>query len=73
MQNDSCWFEWDICVSLGSLDPVEDGLDILGLYVELVAVSNSGLKENSDGVWQRIYEHSNEEKLEVVYDATYQV
>jgi Zn/Cd-binding protein ZinT len=43
------------------------------LYVELVAVSNRGLEEHSDGVWQGIYSHLNEQKLVLVYDATYRV
>jgi len=54
LQDNSGWFEGDIGVSLGTLDPVQDLLDIGGLDVELVAVSHGGLEKDPDGVWEGI-------------------
>jgi hypothetical protein len=50
LQDDSGWFERN--VRTGGLLPVENGFNIGGLDVELVTVSNCGLEENSDGVWE---------------------
>ena len=54
LQDDSSWFEWDICISLGVFDPVKNFLNIGGEDVELVAVSHGRLEENSDGVWESL-------------------
>jgi len=50
LEDDSGRLEGDVSIDLGVLLPVEDGLNVVGLDVELVAVSDGGLEQHSDGV-----------------------
>jgi len=50
LENDTGGEEWNLYVLFGGLFPVEDSLDIVFLDVEIVGVTDGGLKEDSDGV-----------------------
>lgn len=50
MKNNSCGAEGDFDVVLGGLGPVENLLDVGLLHGEVVAVTDGGLEEDTDGV-----------------------
>lgn len=50
LKNNSCGAEGDFDVVLGSLGPVENLLDVGLLDGEVVAVTDGGLEEDTDGV-----------------------
>jgi len=52
LKEDTSWLEWDLHVLLRGVLPVENGLNVGRLDVEIVTVSNSTFEENSDRVWK---------------------
>jgi len=50
LEDDTSGAERYLSLNLGGLGPVEDGLNIGLLHLVLVAVTDGGLEENSDGV-----------------------
>ena len=52
LKDDSGGAEGNLSVVLRGLLPVQDGLNVLLLDGEIVAVANGALKEDSDGVGQ---------------------
>jgi hypothetical protein len=52
LEDDASGAEWNLTVVLRGLGPVEDRLNVLLLHAEVVAVANSALKEDADGVRQ---------------------
>ena len=52
LEDDACGAERNLGVVLRGLLPVQDGLNVLLLDREIVAVANGALKEDSDGVGQ---------------------
>ena len=54
MEDDSSGFEGDVDLFLGVVLPVEDSLNVRAEHVVLIAVSDGGLKEDSDGVGEGV-------------------
>ena len=52
LEDDTCGAERDLGIVLRGLRPVEDGLDVLLLHAEVVAVADGALEENADRVRQ---------------------
>ncbi len=52
MENDTSGSERNLGIILRSLLPVEDGLNVVLLDGEVIAVTDSTLKENTNGIGQ---------------------
>jgi hypothetical protein len=52
LKDDAGRQEWNLCLLLGVLDPVENLLNVALLDREVIAVSDGTLQQDTDGVWE---------------------
>lgn len=55
LKDNSSWLERNISIFLWVFNPIENGLNIVRLYVKFIAVSDGRFEKHSDRVWKCVY------------------